>query len=398
MARPGLQVAEIFRHHGESYREANAGHLDRCQRRVMAAIEACRTAALGGHVRQCKACGLKEISYSSCGNRHCPTCQGSAARAWLEARQADLLPVEYFHVVFTLPQQIAAIAYHNKAVVYGLLFEAAAETLKTIARDPEHLGAEIGLTAVLHTWGQTLTHHPHVHCIVPGGGLSPDGTSWIACRPGYFLPERVLSCLFRRLFLEKLVAAFDDKRLNFFNDLAHLAEKSAFSRYLAPLCQLGWVVDCKQPFAGPEQVLRYLSRYTHRVAISDHRLVDIPDESVTFTWKDYAEGSLVKHMTLAPAEFIRRFLLHVLPDGFQRIRHYGFLANGHREAKLARIRELLPAAPEQHQVASTPQGADAATAADEEWQPTCHECGGEMEIIETLAKAPRRNAPQIDTS
>jgi hypothetical protein len=338
VARPAFQVADVFRRHGEAYRQANAGHLDRCQRRVMAAIEACRTAALGGHVRQCTKCGLKEIAYCSCRDRHCPTCQGSAARTWLEARQADLLPVEYFHVVFTLPQQIAAIAYQNKAVVYGILFEAAAQTLKTIAGDPKHLGAEIGFTAVLHTWGQTLTHHPHVHCIVPGGGLSADGKSWIGCCPGYLLPERVLSSLFRGVFLGKLVAAHEDKRLNFFSDLAHLANTSAFSAYLAPLYQLDWVVDCKQPFAGPDQVLRYLSRYTHRVAISDHRLVDVTDDSVTFTWKDYRDGSQIKHMTLAPAEFIRRFLLHVLPDGFQRIRHYGFLANGNRQAKLARIR------------------------------------------------------------
>jgi hypothetical protein len=406
VARPAFQVADVFRRHGEAYREANAGHLDRCQRRVMAAIEACRTAALGGHVLCCKKCGHKEIAYSSCRNRHCPTCQGSAARAWLEARQADLLPVEYFHVVFTLPQQVAAVAYQNKEVAYGLLFEAASETLKTIALDPEHLGADIGFTAVLHTWGQTLTHHPHVHCIVPGGGLSPDGTRWIACRPGYFLPERVLSSLFRGVFLGKLVAAHKDGRLRFFSDLAHLAEPKAFSAYLAPLWQMDWVVDCKQPFAGPEQVLRYLSRYTHRVAISDHRLVEVTDDHVAFTWKDYSDSSCIKLMTLAPHEFMRRFLLHVLPDGFQRIRHYGFLGNGNRAAKLARIRELLPPTPQQ-QVASTPHEAAeratepecaAAPTADEECQQTCPECGGEMEIVETLAKAPRRSAPRIDTS
>jgi Putative transposase/Transposase zinc-binding domain len=406
VARPAFQVADVFRRHGEAYREANAGHLDRCQRRVMAAIEACRTAALGGHVLCCKKCGHKEIAYSSCRNRHCPTCQGSAARAWLEARQADLLPVEYFHVVFTLPQQVAAVAYQNKEVAYGLLFEAASETLKTIALDPEHLGADIGFTAVLHTWGQTLTHHPHVHCIVPGGGLSPDGTRWIACRPGYFLPERVLSSLFRGVFLGKLVAAHKDGRLRFFSDLAHLAEPKAFSAYLAPLWQMDWVVDCKQPFAGPEQVLRYLSRYTHRVAISDHRLVEVTDDHVAFTWKDYSDSSCIKLMTLAPHEFMRRFLLHVLPDGFQRIRHYGFLGNGNRAAKLARIRELLPPTPQQ-QVASTPHEAAeratepecaAAPTADDECQQTCPECGGEMEIVETLAKAPRRSAPRIDTS
>src|SRR5262245_6231518 len=372
----------------------------------MGAIEACRTAALGGHVRQCKTCVHKEIAYASCRGRHCPTCQGSAARAWLEARQADLLPVEYFHVVFTLPQQIAAIAYQNKEIVYGLLFEATAETLKKIAGDPEHLGAEIGFTAVLHTWGQTLTHHPHVHCIVPGGGLSADGESFIACRPAYFLPERVLSRLFRGIFLGKLAAAYKDKRLHFFSDLAHLAEPRVFSGYLAPLWRLDWVVDCKQPFAGPEQVLRYLSRYTHRVAISDHRLVAVADESVTFTWKDYSDGSRIKLMTLAPAEFIRRFLLHVLPDGFQRSRHYGFLANGHREAKLAHIRELLPVIPQQvvpvtqatTSTATIPAEATAASTTEAEWQPTCRQCGEIMEIVETLPKARRDSVPRIDTS
>jgi len=324
----------------------------------------------------------------------------------LEARQADLLPVEYFHAVFTLPQQIAAIAYQNKEIVYGLLFEATAETLKKIAGDPQHLGAEIGFTAVMHTWGQTLTHHPHVHCIVPGGGLSPDGRTWIACRPGYFLPERVLSSLFRGVFLGKLLAAYKDGHLQFFSDLAHLAAKGAFSAYLAPLWQTDWVVDCKQPFAGPEQVLRYLSRYTHRVAISDHRLVEVTDDGVTFTWKDYSDGSRLKLMTLAPAEFMRRFLLHVLPDGFQRIRHYGFLANGNRQAKLARIRELLPPAPQQQAgpatqdaaTATIPPEGDAVTTDDNEWQSTCPECGAEMEIVETLAKVPCRSAPRIDTS
>jgi len=405
VSRPAFQVAEIFRRHGEAYREAKAGHLDRCQRRVMAAIEACRTAALGGHVRQCTACGHREISYCSCRDRHCPTCQGSAARAWLEARQADLLPVEYFHVVFTLPQPIAAVAYQNKEVVYGILFEAAAETLKTIARDQKHLGAEVGFTGVLHTWGQTLTHHPHVHFIVPGGGLSPDGKGWIGCRPGYFLPERVLSQLFRGMFLEKLLAAHKEGRLQFFSDLADLAEPRAFSAYLAPLWQLDWVVDSKRPFAGPEQVLRYLSRYTHRVAISDHRLVDIADDRVTFRWKDYSDGSRIKHMTLAPAEFIRRFLLHVLPDGFQRIRHYGFLANGNRRAKLAHIRQLLPPA-SQNQPAAPPREADATTVEPEtatsstidEGQPTCPECGGEMEIIKALPKVPRCYPRWIDSS
>jgi hypothetical protein len=403
VARPAFQVADVFRRHGEAYREVNASHLDRCQRRVMAAIEACRTAALGGHVWRCRECGHKEIAYSSCRDRHCPTCQGSAARVWLEARQADLLPVEYFHVVFTLPQQVAAIGYQNKEVVYGLLFEAAAETLKAIAGDPKHLGAEIGFTAVLHTWGQTLTHHPHVHCIVPGGGLAPDGASWLACRPGYFLPERVLSTLFRGAFLGKLLAAYKDGRLQFFSDLTYLTEPSAFSAYLAPLWQIDWVVDCKQPFAGPEQVLRYLSRYTHRVAISDHRLVEVTNQGVTFTWKDYSDGSRIKLMTLAPTEFMRRFLLHILPDGFQRIRHYGFLANGNRQAKLARIRQLLPVAKQvvsatANATTSTIEAEATASTTDDEWQPACPECGGVLEIVETLTKARTSSVPRIDTS
>jgi hypothetical protein len=403
--RPDFEVADIFRRHGKAYRQANAGHLDRCQLRVMAAIEACRTAALGGHVARCRECGHSEIAYCSCRDRHCPKCQGTAARAWLEARQADLLEVEYFHVVFTLPQQIAAVAYQNKAVVYGILFEAAVETLKTIASDPKHLGAEIGLNAVLHTRGQTLTHHPHVHCIVPGGGLSPDGEKWIACKPGYFLPERVPSCVLRSVFLKKLVAAYRAGRLQFFSDLVDLANPNAFAAYLARLHRLDWVVDSKRPFAGPEEVLRYFSRYTHRVAISNHRLVDVTDDHVIFTWKDYRNEARIARMTLTPFEFIRRFLLHVLPDGFQRIRHFGFLANGNRKAKLAHIRQLLAGMPRQ-QVA--PATKDVGTAAveqeslepivtDDEWKPTCPHCDGAMEIVERLPAC--RNAPRgIDTS
>jgi len=408
VSRPEFEVADIFRRHGEAYRKANAGHLDRCQLRVMAAIEACRTAALGGHVHRCRKCAHTEIAYCSCGNRHCPKCQGAAAREWLAARQADLLEVEYFHVVFTLPQQIAALAYQNKTVVYGILFEAAVETLKTIAGDPKHLGAEIGLTAVLHTWGQTLTHHPHLHCIVPGGGLSPDGKRWIACPPGYFLPEQVLSLVFREVFLKKLIAAYNAKRLKFFSDFVDLANPKAFAAYLSPLRRLNWVVDSKRPFAGPEQVLRYFSRYTHRVAISNHRLVEATDDHVTFTWKDYRNEARIAHMTLAPAEFIRRFLLHVLPDGFRRIRHYGFLANGHRKAKLAHIRQLLPAKPPQ-EASAVDHGVDTAmikqdgaetppTDDDNAWEPTCPQCGGSMEIIERLPAQRRHRTRRIDTS
>jgi hypothetical protein len=407
MSRPEFEVADIFRRHGEAYRKANAGHLDRCQLRVMAAIEACRTAALGGHVHRCRNCGLTEVSYCSCRDRHCPKCQGAAAREWLAARQADLLEVEYFHVVFTLPQEIAVLAYQNKAVVYGMLFEAAVETLKTIAGDPKHLGAEIGLTAVLHTWGQTLTHHPHVHCIVPGGGLSPDGKRWIACRPGYFLPERVLSRVFRGVFLKKLLVAHRANRLSFFSNLVDLANPSAFAAYLAPLRRLKWVVDSKPPFAGPEQVLRYFSRYTHRVAISNHRLVDVTDDHVTFTWKDYRHEARIARMRLAPAEFIRRFLLHVLPDGFRRIRHYGFLANGHRQAKLARIRQLLPSRPPQEASTANPSGdattieqvpAETISTDDNASEPACPHCGGSMEIVERLPAPHRHRTRRIDTS
>jgi Putative transposase/Transposase zinc-binding domain len=408
MSRPEFEVADIFRRHGAAYRKANAGHLDRCQLRVMAAIEACRTAALGGHVQRCRKCGLTQIAYSSCRDRHCPKCQGSAARDWLAARQADLLQVEYFHVVFTLPQQIAALAYQNKAVAYGILFEAAAETLKTIAGDPKHLGAQIGLTGVLHTWGQTLTHHPHIHCIVPGGGISPDGKRWIACRPGYFLPERILSCVFRGLFLKKLLAAHRARRLRFFSDLMHLAKPSAFTAFLAPLRRLNWVVDTKRPFAGPEQVLRYFSRYTHRVAISNHRLVDATDDQVTFTWKDYRHEARISRMTLAPDEFIRRFLLHVLPDGFQRIRHYGFLANGHRQTKLARIRQLLPTKAPQKASATDPSGDVTITKQEaaetpptddgDAWQPTCPQCGGTMDIVDSLPAPHRPRRHRFDTS
>jgi hypothetical protein len=343
MPRERLEVADIFRAHGPAWRRARAGHLSLGQLKVMSAIERCRTAALGGHVAACQDCGHIHVAYNSCRNRHCPKCQGAAARDWLAARQAELLPVAYYHVVFTLPAPIADIAYHNKAVVYGLLFKTAAETLLTIAADPRHLGARIGLTAVLHTWGSALTHHPHVHCIVPGGGLSQQGDRWISCRPGFFLPVRVLSRLFRRLFLEKLAAAHQAGRLQFFGALTSLREPSAFAAWLAPLRKIEWVVFAKRPFAGPKAVLAYLSRYTHRVAISNRRLIALDDNGVTFTWKDYrAKGrTRYKRMTLAADEFIRRFLLHVLPAGFHRIRHYGLFANGGRAENLARARQLL---------------------------------------------------------
>ena len=384
----------MFRRHGDAYRSAHA--IDRSAARVMGAITACRTAALGGHVEACEnaACGFTRVAYNSCRNRHCPKCQSGAAREWLAERAADLLPVEYFHVVFTLPAPVAAIAKQNKAVVYSLLFEAASATLKTIAADPRHLGAEVGMTMVLHTWGQTLTYHPHVHVIIPGGGLSPDGNTWIACRPGFFLPVKVLQRLYRRLFLQKLSAAHADGRLQFFDALVPLANTHAFARHLAPARCIDWIVYTKKPFAGPEQVLRYLARYTHRIAISNRRLAALDDQSVSFTWKDYRDGAKQKCMTLDPHEFIRRFLLHVLPDGFQRIRHYGFLANGHRKTKLAIIRSLIDASKPEPVVTSTP-GEPAATAPST--TPLCPCCGGPLRMTEILAVS-RRPRPRFDSS
>lgn len=393
----GLEVAEIFRRHGDTYRQAHAGHLGRVERRVMSAIEACRTAALGGHVERCEDCGLVRIAYNSCRNRHCPKCQGLARAEWLAERQAELLPVPYFHVVFTVPAPIAEIAFQNKAVVYAVLFHTAAETLCTIAADPKHLGAEIGVTAVLHSWGQTLHHHPHIHCIVPGGGLTPDGRRWIACRPGFFLPVRILSRLFRRLFLQRLQAAFDTGELGFFGDLAALAEAQAFARHLAAWRRIDWVVYAKRPFGGPEQVLAYLGQYTHRVAIANGRLIALADGQVSFRWRDYRHHDKAKVMTLAADEFIRRFLLHALPDGFHRIRHYGFLANGHRAAKLALIRQYLAVPPPE----ATPQPPldyreryKQLTGCDLD---LCPCCGGRMERIGELAHVGAVRRP-MDTS
>jgi hypothetical protein len=402
MARPHLEVADIFAAHGDVYVARHPGHLSRGQRKVMSAIRACRTAALGGHVARCEACDHVEIAYNSCRNRHCPKCQGQAARAWLEQRQADLLPVPYYHVVFTLPAPIAAIAFQNKAVVYDLLFRTAADTLLTIAADPRHLGARIGLTAVLHTWGSALTHHPHVHIVVPGGGLAPDGSRWIACRPGFFLPVRVLSRLFRRLFLDRLEAVHHASKLAFFADLAHLTDPAAFVAHLAPLRRSEWVIYAKRPFAGPGAVLAYLSRYTHRVAIANSRLLALDERGVTFRWKDYRArdgatgGAWIKTMTLSADEFIRRFLLHVLPDGFHRIRHYGLFASGTRAVNIARIRSLLAPAPPLDQVDPQP-------AHNEPPAPACPCCGGRLVIIERFRPGthPRTRptaAIRIDTS
>jgi hypothetical protein len=405
VSRPALEVADIFRDHGAAWRRANAGHVSLGQMKAMSAIERCRTAALGGHVGRCETCAHTVIAYNSCRNRHCPKCQGAAAREWLAEREADLLPVPYFHVVFTLPAAIADIAYQNKAVIYDLLFKASAETTLTIAADPKHLGARVGFMSVLHTWGSALTHHPHVHMVVPGGGLSPDGARWIACRPRYFLTVEVLSALFRRLLLQMLVAAHDAGRLQFFGDHARLADKAAFEAYLAPLRAIDWVVYAKEPFAGPRQVLRYLSRYTHRIAISNRRLVAADETDVTFKYKDYRiEGpARYRTMTLATDEFIRRFLIHVLPKGFHRIRHYGLLATTTRAANIAHARELL-AVPSRPKQPETPETA----AAD---QPRvlprpCPCCGGRMIVIETFERfcepenrpTPAPAATRIDTS
>jgi hypothetical protein len=392
VGRCALEVADVFRAHGDAWRQAQRGHLSLLQLKVMSAIEQCRSAALGGHVLCCKACGHDEIAYNSCRNRHCPKCQAGAAKRWLEARQADLLPVPYYHVVFTLPAPISALAYTNKAVVYDVLFDVAAETLRTIAADPKHLGAQIGATLVLHTWGSALTHHPHVHGIVPGGGLSPDGSRWVACKPGFFLSVRVLSRLFRRRFLEEMEKAHRSGRLQFFGELAHLAEPVAFAGWLAPLKTCEWVVYAKRPFAGPAAVLAYLSRYTHRVAISNQRLVALDERGVTFRWKDYRAKGRTRHktMTLGADEFMRRFLLHVLPGGFHRIRHYGLIANGGRRANLAHVRELLAQPVPDIQPASPANEVLAGSI-----RPTfvCPDCGAPMVIIETWGRRITIRAP-----
>jgi hypothetical protein len=381
MPRPALEVADIFRDHGPAWRAANAGHVSLDQLKVMSAIERCRTAALGGHVERCEECAHTIIAYNSCRNRHCPKCQGAAAREWLAEREAELLPVPYFHVVFSLPARIADIAYQNKAVIYDLLLTISAETLLTIAAHPQRLGARIGILSVLHTWGSALTHHPHVHMIVPGGGFSLDGKRWLYCRPRYLLPVPVLSSLFRRLLLDKLTAAHAAGKLQFFGKHAQLSNAKAFAAYLAPLRNSKWVVYCKRPFGGPEEVLRYLARYTHRVAISNRRLLAYDDNGVTFKWKDYRiEGpDRYKVMTLAADEFIRRFLMHVLPAGFHRIRYYGLLASNKRAENVARARQLLapPIIPVDAIKAISASAAKPQTA-----NHSCPCCGGRMIIIE----------------
>jgi hypothetical protein len=386
---PAVEVADIFRYHGEAFRQAHAGHLGRVERRVMGAITACRTAALGGHVEQCDDCGTIRIAYNSCRNRHCPKCQGLARAQWLANRRAELLPVPYFHLVFTLPAPAGEIAFQNKAVVYAILFRTAAKTLATIAADPRHLGAQLGVIAVLHTWGQTLQHHPHVHCVVPGGGPSLDGTHWVACQPGFFLPVRVLSRLFRRLFLQALQNAFNTGKLRFFGNLSVLAKPEAFTQRLGQLRRIDWVVFAKPPFGGPEQVLAYLARYTHRVAIANSRLISLSNGKVRFTWKDYRQSSKSKLMTLDADEFIRRFLLHALPDGFRRIRHYGFLANGGRSDSLALCRQLL----------DTRNASANSKSAPDHSKAVCPECGGTLRRTATVPPARFPSQPfYCDTS
>jgi predicted Zn-ribbon and HTH transcriptional regulator len=401
MVRPALEVADIFRDHGAAWRHANRGHVSVDQLKVMSAIESCRTAALGGHVARCEDCGHTAIAYNSCRNRHCPKCQGTAAREWMAARKAELLPVAYFHVVFTLPSAIGNIAYQNKALIYDLLFKASSETMLTIAADPKHLGARIGITSVLHTWGSAMTHHPHIHMIVPGGGLARDGRRWISCKPNFLMPVRVLSKLFRRLMLEKLAAAHKAGQLQFFGAYAHLADAKVFAAFLAPLRKKRWFVYAKRPFAGPKAVLGYLSRYTHRVAISNRRLIALDAHRVTFKVKDYRiEGpGRYTTMTLDVDEFIHRFLIHVLPKGFHRIRHYGLIASSNRAETIEAVRKLLNLAPSAAEQTSQTDPAP----------PLAHPCpccGGRMIVIETFEAGckPRHRptaphaAVRIDTS
>jgi predicted Zn-ribbon and HTH transcriptional regulator len=386
MPRQSLEVADIFRDHAPAWVRANAGHISLGQLKVISAITRCRTAALGGHVAACQNCGHSHIAYNSCRNRHCPKCQGKAAHDWLEARQAELLPVPYYHLVFTIPAALADIAYQNKAVMYDILFKASARTLTTIAGDDKHLGAHVGMISVLHTWGSAMTHHPHVHMIVPGGGLSEDGERWIACKPGFFLPVRVLSRLFRRLFLEAMGAAHKAGRLQFFGKHTGLYDATTFADYLDPWRKVEWVVYAKRPFAGPEQVLSYLSRYTHRVAIANSRLIDYDGQQVSFKYKNYRHSGQDRYgsMTLDAGEFLRRFLIHVLPSRFHRIRHYGLFANGCRKKNLNLIRQLLHVVegrPERHEDDRARQ--DQA----EDGKPAgfpCPTCGGTMTIIETF--------------
>ena len=402
MSPPQCEVADVFRRYGEAFRQQHGASLSVAQRRVMTAIEVCRTAALGGHLERCDQCGHERNAYNSCRDRHCPKCQCLVRAQWIQDRQSELLNVPYFHVVFTVPEQIAAIAYQNKEVVYGILFQATAETLKTIAADPKHLGAEIGFFAVLHTWGQNLQVHPHLHCVVPGGGLSPDGQRWVSCRPDFFLPVRVLSHLFRRLFLESLQKAFDSGKLRFFAALESLRQPEAFAELVARMQACQWVVYAKRPFAGPQQVLDYVGRHTHRVAISNNRLLDIENGPVRFQCKDYRDDGKTKTMTLSADEFIRRFLLHVLPNGFQRIRYYGLLGNRHRKEKLAQCRRLLGMSPPSEQTNPSPAETDYRDRYEELTGNSLHQCPqckqGRMLVVEILPRLLCNSVPPMDSS
>ena len=395
MSRPSLEVADILRRHGHLWRQSHQGHISLAQLKVMSAIERCRSAALGGHVLFCQACDHQQIAYNSCRNRHCPKCQASAAHRWLDARQADLLPLDYYHLVFTLPEPISDLALQNKCIIYNLLFQSAAQTLQIIAKDPKHLGAKIGVTLVLHTWGSAMTHHPHVHGVVTGGGLSIDGEQWVSCKPGFFLPVRVLSRLYRRLFLEKLTQAYQLNKLQFFAEQQALKEEKHFMDWIKSLRQIEWVVYAKRPFAGPATVLAYLSRYTHRIAIANSRLLSMDEKGITFRWKDYRlkGAKRYKSMTLTADEFIRRFLLHVLPSGFHRLRHYGLIANANRKDNLLRARKLLQVketeCPTQKETTDKQQSEEQAATY------VCPDCGAPMIIIESFARQQQPRTPPV---
>lgn len=391
-----FEVADIFLQHGKQWRKQHKGHISLGQLKTMSAIERCRTVELGGHVLQCQSCEHIHIAYNSCRNRHCPKCQASAAQRWLEARQRDLLPVDYYHVVFTIPSEVNDLAYQNKSVIYDILFKAVSKTLMIIAGDKKHLGAQLGATLVLHTWGSAMTHHPHIHGIIPGGGLSKDGQQWVACQSGFFLPVRVLSRLFRRLFLELLIKAYQKEQLHFFNQLKSIESHQAFTHWVQPLRQKEWVVYAKRPFAGPKAVLAYLSRYTHRVAIANSRLISMDEHDITFKWKDYRknEAHRQKTMTLSADNFIQRFLLHILPKQFHRIRHVGLFANACRRKNIAQIRQQLNeqeelTLDEVMEVTEKPKALEETI--DLFYQ--CPKCAGNMIIIDAFAYGHKPRAP-----
>jgi len=393
MSRSSLEVADVLHRHGQVWRQSHHGHISLAQLKVMSAIESCRSAALGGHVLFCQACDHQQIAYNSCRNRHCPKCQASAAHRWLDARQADLLPVDYYHLVFTLPEPISDLALQNKDVIYNLLFQAATQTLQIIAKDPKHLGAKIGVTLVLHTWGSAMTHHPHVHGVVTGGGLSVAGERWVACKPGFFLPVRVLSRLYRRLFLEKLTQAYQLNQLQFFAEQQAIKKEKPFMDWVKSLSQIEWVVYAKRPFAGPAAVLAYLSRYTHRIAIANSRLLSMDEQGITFKWKDYRRKKAKQYttMTLTADEFIRRFLLHVLPGGFHRLRHYGLIANANRKDNLLRARKLLQV--NNSDVSAQEETTDKQQREEQSATYVCPDCGASMIVIETFARQQQPRAP-----